>query len=93
MLEGLLDNQYFQIAGAICLGANAITAALPDAVVQKIPVLRTIWPILNWLSANVFNNINHPKGMAAQNDVEKEIDAAKAKVRDRAGMPDVLDGL
>ena len=31
--------------------------------------------------------------MAAQNDVEKEIDAAKAKVRDRSGMPDVLDGM
>jgi len=25
--------------------------------------------------------------------VEKEIDAAKAKVRDRSGMPDVLDGM
>ena len=31
--------------------------------------------------------------MAAVAEVEKEIDAAKAKVRDRAGMPDVLDGM
>jgi hypothetical protein len=31
--------------------------------------------------------------MAAQNDVEKEIDEAKAKVRTRSGMPDVLDGM
>ena len=93
MLEGLMNNQWFQIASAVCLGANAITAALPDAVVQKIPVIRTIWPILNWLSANVFNNINHPKGMAAAKDVEKEIDEAKAKVRERSGMPDVLDGM
>jgi hypothetical protein len=31
--------------------------------------------------------------MAASKEVEKEIDEAKAKVRDRAGMPDVLDGL
>jgi len=45
------------------------------------------------LAVNVFNNINHPKGMAAQADVEKEIDEAKAKVRVRAGMPDVLDGM
>ena len=34
-----------------------------------------------------------PKGMAASKEVEKEIDEAKAKVRDRAGMPDVLDGM
>ena len=60
---------------------------------QKIPVLSTVWPIFNWLAGNVFNNINHPKGMAAVAEVEKEIDDAKAKVRDRAGMPDVLDGM
>ena len=42
---------------------------------------------------NVFNNINHPKGMAARAEVEEEIDKAKAKVRERVGMPDVLDGM
>ena len=31
--------------------------------------------------------------MAAKVEVEKEIDEAKAKVRDRIGMPDVLDGM
>jgi hypothetical protein len=31
--------------------------------------------------------------MAAKVEVEKEIDEAKAKVRDRVGMPDVLDGM
>ena len=31
--------------------------------------------------------------MAASADVEKEIDEAKAKVRARSGMPDVLDGM
>ena len=60
---------------------------------QKIPVLSTVWPIFNWLAGNVFNNINHPKGMAAVAEVEKEIDEAKAKVRERSGMPDVLDGM
>lgn len=93
MFEGLLDNQYFQIAGAIVLGANTITAALPDAFVQKIPVLRTIWPILNWLAINVFNNINAPKGMAAAADVEKDIAKARAKVIEREKLPDVLEGL
>ena len=87
------DQSWFQIAGQIVLIFTAVTGALPDRFVQKIPVLGTVWPIFNWLAGNVFNNINHPKGMAAQNDVEKEIDEAKAKVRTRSGMPDVLDGM
>ena len=93
MLDSLMKNEWFQIAGVIILGANAVTAALPDTWVQKVPVLRTIWPILNWLAANVFNNVNHPKGMAASAEVEKEIAKAKAKVADRDKLPDVLDGL
>jgi len=93
MLDGLMNNEWFQLAGAIVLGANVITASFPDVWVQKIPVLRTLWPILNWLAANVFHNINTPKGMAAAAEVEKEIAKAKAKVADRDKLPDVLDGL
>jgi hypothetical protein len=92
-MEIFADQSWFQIAGQIVLTFTAITGALPDRFVQKIPVLGTVWPIFNWLAGNVFNNINHPKGMAAQNEVEKEIDEAKAKVRTRSGMPDVLDGM
>jgi len=84
---------WFEIAGQVVLVFTALTGALPDKFVQKIPVLGTVWPIFNWLAGNVFNNINHPKGMAASADVEKEIDEAKAKVRVRNTMPDVLDGL
>ena len=87
------DQSWFQIAGQVVLVFTAITGALPDKFVQKIPVLKTLWPIMNYLAGNVFNNINHPKGMAASKEVEKEIDEAKAKVRERSGMPDVLDGL
>jgi len=87
------DQSWFQIAGQVVLVFTGLTGALPDKFVQKIPVLGTLWPIFNWLAGNVFNNINHPKGMSAQADVEKEIDEAKAKVRERNGMPDVLDGL
>ena len=32
-------------------------------------------------------------GMAASKEVEKEIDEAKAKVRERTDLPDVLDGM
>lgn len=92
-MDAMMNQQWFQILGEVVLVFTAITGALPDKFVQKIPVISTIWPIFNWLAGNVFNNINHPKGMAASKDVEKEIDEAKAKVRDRAGMPDVLDGL
>tara|TARA_R100001530_G_scaffold44556_2_gene33748 strand:- start:696 stop:974 length:279 start_codon:yes stop_codon:yes gene_type:complete len=92
-MEIFADQSWFQIAGQIVLIFTAVTGALPDRFVQKIPVLGTLWPIFNWLAGNVFNNINHPKGMAAKADVEKEIDEAKAKVRNRSGMPDVLDGM
>jgi len=92
-MEMFADQSWFQIAGQIVLIFTAVTGALPDRFVQKIPVLGTLWPIFNWLAGNVFNNINHPKGMAAQSEVEEEIDKAKAKVRTRSGMPDVLDGM
>jgi hypothetical protein len=84
---------WFEIAGQVVLVFTALTGALPDKFASKIPILKTVWPLMNWLAGNVFNNINHPKGMAASADVEKEIDEAKAEVRDRSGMPDVLDGL
>ena len=92
-MEIFADQSWFQIAGQVVLIFTAVTGALPDRFVQKIPVLGTLWPIFNWLAGNVFNNINHPKGMAAQSEVEEEIDKAKAKVRTRSGMPDVLDGM
>ena len=92
-MEMFMDQAWYQIAGEIVLMFTVVTGALPDRWVQKVPILGTMWPIFNWLAGNIFNNINHPKGMAAQADVEKEIDEAKAKVRTRSGMPDVLDGM
>tara|TARA_Y100001951_G_scaffold21267_1_gene16235 strand:+ start:936 stop:1214 length:279 start_codon:yes stop_codon:yes gene_type:complete len=92
-MEIFTNQSWFQIAGQVVLVFTAVTGALPDRFVQKIPVLGTLWPIFNWLAGNVFNNINHPKGMAARVEVEEEIDKAKAKVRQRVGMPDVLDGM
>ena len=88
-----MNQGWFQIAGEIVLMFTVITGALPDRWVQKVPILGTMWPMFNWLAGNIFNNINHPKGMAAKAEVEKEIDEAKAKVRDRVGVPAVLDGM
>ena len=92
-MEMFMDQAWYQIAGEIVLMFTVITGSLPDRWVQKVPMLGTMWPIFNWLAGNIFNNINHPKGMAAKVEVEKEIDEAKANVRDRVGMPDVLDGM
>jgi len=72
---------------------TALTGAMPDRFVNKIPVLGKLWPIFNWLAGNIFNNVNHPKGMAALREVEDELDKAKAEVRDRVKLPDVLDGV
>ena len=92
-MEMFMNQGWFQIAGEIVLMFTVVTGALPDRWVQKVPILGTMWPMFNWLAGNIFNNINHPKGMAAKAEVEKEIDEAKAKVRTRSGMPDVLDGM
>ena len=73
-----MNQAWFQIAGEIVLMFTVITGALPDRWVQKVPILGTMWPMFNWLAGNIFNNINHPKGMAARVEVEKEIDEAKA---------------
>ena len=92
-MEAFANQEWFQIAGEIVLVFTAVTGSLPDRWVQKIPVLNTLWPIFNWLAGNIFNNINHPKGMSGAKEVEKEIDKAKAKIRERQSLPDVLDGL
>ena len=88
-----MNQSWFQIVGEVVLMFTALTGAMPDRFVNKIPVLGKLWPIFNWLAGNIFNNVNHPKGMAALREVEDELDKAKAEVRDRVKLPDVLDGV
>ena len=92
-MEMFMNQSWFQIAGEVVLMFTALTGAMPDRFVNKIPVLGKLWPIFNWLAGNIFNNVNHPKGMAALREVEDELDKAKAEVRDRVKLPDVLDGV
>ncbi len=88
-----MNQGWFQIAGEVVLMFTALTGAMPDRFVNKIPVLGKLWPIFNWLAGNIFNNVNHPKGMAALQEVEDELDKAKAEVKERTGLPDVLNGV
>jgi len=92
-MDAFTDQSWFQIAGEVVLMFTALTGAMPDRFVNKIPVLGKLWPIFNWLAGNIFNNVNHPKGMAALQEVEDELDKAKAEVKDRTGLPDVLNGV
>ena len=92
-MEAFMNQGWFQIAGEIVLMFTALTGAMPDRFVNKIPVLGKLWPIFNWLAGNIFNNVNHPKGMAALQEVEDELDKAKAEVKDRNGITDVLNGV
>ena len=92
-MEAFMNQGWFQIAGEVVLMFTALTGAMPDRFVNKIPVLGKLWPIFNWLSGNIFNNVNHPKGMAALQEVEDELDKAKAEVKERTGLPDVLNGV
>lgn len=92
-MDAFTDQSWFQIAGEVVLMFTALTGAMPDRFVNKIPVLGKLWPIFNWLAGNIFNNVNHPKGMAALQEVEDELDKAKAEVKERTGLPDVLNGV
>jgi hypothetical protein len=92
-MDAFTDQSWFQIAGEIVLMFTALTGAMPDRFVNKIPVLGKLWPIFNWLAGNIFNNVNHPKGMAALQEVEDELDKAKAEIKERTGLPDVLNGV
>ena len=92
-MEEFMNQGWFQIAGEVVLMITALTGAMPDRFVNKIPVLGKLWPIFNWLAGNIFNNVNHPKGMAALQEVEDELDKAKAEVKDRNGITDVLNGV
>ena len=92
-MEAFMNQGWFQIAGEVVLMFTALTGAMPDRFVNKIPVLGKLWPIFNWLAGNIFNNVNHPKGMAALQEVEDELDKAKAEVKARTGLPDVLNGV
>jgi|TARA_X000001382_G_C3058734_1_gene143574 hypothetical protein len=92
-MEAFMNQGWFQIAGEVVLMFTALTGAMPDRFVNKIPVLGKLWPIFNWLAGNIFNNVNHPKGMAALQEVEDELDKAKAEVKERTGLPDVLNGV
>ena len=93
IVEAFMNQGWFQIAGEVVLMFTALTGAMPDRFVNKIPVLGKLWPIFNWLAGNIFNNVNHPKGMAALQEVEDELDKAKAEVKDRNGITDVLNGV
>jgi len=70
MMESFVGQSWFQIVGEIVLVFTTVTGTLPDRWVAKIPVLGKLWPIFNWLAGNVFNNVNHPKGMEAIKEVE-----------------------
>jgi hypothetical protein len=43
--------------------ASVVTMALKDKYAEKLPILNRIWPIVNWLSLNIFHNENKATGM------------------------------
>jgi len=49
-MEAFMNQGWFQIAGEIVLMFTALTGAMPDRFVNKIPVLGKLWPIFNWLA-------------------------------------------
>tara|TARA_R110000751_G_C13421196_1_gene440280 strand:- start:141 stop:359 length:219 start_codon:yes stop_codon:yes gene_type:complete len=54
---------YFTEMSTVVTLASLITLALKDKYAEKLPILKTIWPIVNWLSLNIFHNENNKEGM------------------------------
>ena len=75
----IANQTWYQLAGEVVIFFTAITGALPDAWVARIPILGRLWPIFNWLAGNVFNNMNHPAGFAARKEIDALVDNAKKK--------------
>jgi hypothetical protein len=59
-LQGL---PYFTEISTVVTVASVVTMSLRDNVGDKYPILKQIWPILNWFSLNVFHNENKSSGM------------------------------
>jgi hypothetical protein len=53
---------YFAEISTVVTVASVITMSLKDKVGDKIPIVKQLWPILNWLSLNIFHNQNKPSG-------------------------------
>lgn len=54
---------YWKEMSTVVTVASIITMTLKDTWAEKFPILDKIWPILNWLSLNVFQNKNKPHGL------------------------------
>lgn len=58
MIEILMNQPWYAIAGEIVLFANSVTLAIPNAWAEKIPGLNYLVKVLDWLSLNIFANKN-----------------------------------
>ena len=53
---------YFAEVSTVVTIASVSTMTLKDKIGNKIPLLNKIWPILNWMSLNIFHNENKSDG-------------------------------
>ena len=62
MLASWVEAQsWFSMACVVVTIASSVTLTLKDEYAEKLPIIGKIWPILNWMSLNVFNNKNEKK--------------------------------
>ena len=62
MLASWVESQsWFSMACVVVTIASSVTLTLKDEYAEKLPIIGKIWPILNWMSLNVFNNKNEKK--------------------------------
>jgi len=63
MVAFFMKCPYWTEISTVVTVASMVTMTMRDRYAHKIPILNKIYPILNYLSLNVFHNENKEAGM------------------------------
>ena len=63
LISWLMKCPYWVHIATTVTIANMITMTLKDKMAGKYVVVDKLWPIINWLSLNIFHNENKEDGM------------------------------
>jgi hypothetical protein len=53
---------WIEISSTVTI-ANLLGCAVKDSKLAKLPVVKDVLPVFNWLQLNIFHNENKPTGM------------------------------
>jgi len=63
LINWLMKCPYWVHIATTVTVANLLTMTFKDKIATNWPVVNKLWPIINWLSLNIFHNENKEDGM------------------------------